>query len=67
MKGFRSRLTTFQILDILAYMKVDLSNFNPGKRDLSLKESKKNTSQSTTQTDETPTDEPEDAHSETTQ
>ena len=67
MKGFRSRLTTFQILDILAYMKVDLSNFNPGKRDLSLKESKKTTSQSTTQTDETPTDEPEDAHSETTQ
>lgn len=67
MKGFRSRLTTFQILDILAYMKVDLSNFNPGKRDLSLKESKKTTSQSTTQTDEAPTDEPEDAHSETTQ
>ncbi len=40
MKGFRSRLTKFQILDILAYMNVDLSAFNPGKRDLNLKESR---------------------------
>ena len=67
MKGFRSRLTTFQILDILAYMKVDLSNFKPGKRDLSLKESRKSTPQSTTPTDKTPTDAPEDAQSETAQ
>ena len=29
MKGFRDKLTKFQTLDILAYMKVDLSSFNP--------------------------------------
>lgn len=45
MKGFRSRLTTFQILDILSYMKVDLSSFTPGARDLSLKESSQNRTQ----------------------
>ncbi len=31
MKGFRSRLTKFQILDILAYMKVDLTDFKPSE------------------------------------
>lgn len=29
MPGFRSKLTQFQILDILSYMNVDLSNFKP--------------------------------------
>lgn len=47
MKGFRSRLTTFQILDILAYMKIDLSGFDPGKRDLSLKESRASSKKAT--------------------